>query len=339
MAQTYHNRGIDILKGLLVIGMVFRHSIMLLGTQHAHNVTENVNLVVDIVSYSGFLFCFGYATWVAYFAKETGFKRILPTALRPLVAYYLSAFFYIWFVQQRHPNDIFFKTITLPRLAPNSEFLLAFTLTLLTGFLLRKPIQYILERPRVFFIVTSLLLLSSLIPYASTLSIPASLFIGSQIGKAKYTFPLLQYFPIYLLGIYAARYKVQPNLWVGLLGVVLFYLLTPYIGISRFPPSFSWTTASIFFVMTWYAISNTISPWKIFDPLASIGANALLYLLTSNLLIFAFRGTMPKDEGTMSLTLTLEASAMIILITYFMATLVRRANRQPEDIIKTPTSV
>ncbi len=323
-SQKHHSLEIDVMKALLAVGMILDHAIILLADKPARTLTTEFKNVIGLVSFSGFLFCFGYATWHAYFSKAPAFKRILPSALRPWIAYYISAYFYLLFIERSYGNADLLNVLLLARLVPYAEFLPAFSLTLLLGFLLRKPIGYLLERPRLFFAIVGALLFSTFIPANRVQSPLLSLFIGSPEEVAA-GFPLLQYFPLYLIGIYFARYNLKPNPWIGLAGIAGFYLFENFVGgVTRFPPNLAFILGSAFFVLAWYALSRFIGRWTpAARLLAPIGINALFYLVMSNVLIFAFRSALPKLGGAMSLKATLEVSLAMLAVIYFLTQIVR----------------
>jgi hypothetical protein len=326
-----YNHDIDVMKALLVIGMIVDHAVILLADNHVRTITEEFKTLIALVSFSGFLFCFGYTTWLAYFSKAPTLQRVLPSAIRPLVAYYISAYFYGLFVERTYGNSDLGRILFLNELAPFAEFLLAFSLVLVIGFLLQKPIARLLENPRPFFAVSGVLLLTALIPSGWVRWPVLSLFFSAPKEVAS-SFPVLPYFPLYLMGMYFARYKIKPNGWIGLVGMAGFYACKFLdVSITRFPPSVLWIFGSVFFVMVWYAVSRLITRWPpVGKWLAPIGVNTLFYLLVSNVLIFAFRGAMPKLGGAMNFKVTLEVTFGMIAVIYFLTGLVR--NRS----VKTP---
>jgi hypothetical protein len=337
MSETHnqHRLDIDVLKAILVIGMVLDHAVVLLGDKPTRVLLTEPKNIVTIVSFSGFLFCFGYTTWLAYFSTMPTIKRVFTTVLRILVVYYVSGYFYALFVERQYSTSDLLSVLILSRLMPFAEFMLGFALTLAAGFLFYKPIGFLLERPRLFFLTVSILLLTTFMPTGFVRYPQISLFIGSSNSVAA-SFPVLQYFPLYLMGMYFARYNVRPNLLVGLAGIGAYYLSTTFLGpASRFPPDIVWIIGSAFFVLTWYAIAQFISRWVIIDRLlATIGVNVLYYLLMSNILLFAFRGAMPKLGGAMSLKATIEVSFALLATIYFINIITRRVDI--DKIIKEP---
>lgn len=324
-AQKPYDHSIDVMKAILVIGMVVDHALILLADNPTRTMTDEFKKTIDLVSFSAFLFCFGYASWLAYFSKAPSLRRVLPSALRPLIAYFISAFFYTLFVERAYGSEDLLSILLLRELAPFSEFLLAFSLILILGFLLRKPLARLLENQRLFFTVTGLLLLTPLIPNSWVQWPSLSLFIGSPKDVAS-SFPVLQYFPLYLMGMYFARYEIKPNVWIGLAGIAAFYLCKFFnVTVTRFPPNMIFVIGSMFFTLTWYAAARAVAQWPLARKwLASIGVNSLFYLLASNILIFAFRGALPKLGGAMNLKITLEVSFGILATIYFFTRLVRQ---------------
>ncbi|MBK8823284.1 MAG: hypothetical protein IPN58_11920 [Anaerolineales bacterium] len=320
--KKQYSLDIDILKALLVLGMIIVHAISLLADAPTRELTEGFVVVIGLVSFSGFLFSFGYTTWLSYFSSDAPITRILPTVFRIIVTYYISAFIYILFVERAYSKADILRVFTISRMVSYSEFLLAFALTLLLGFLLKHPIRFIMERPRYFFITIFVFSLTIFLPNQWVQSAFLSMFISSS---SIYSFPVFVYFPIYLIGMYFARYQIKPNLLLGLAGMAVYFLFNGYLKIVRFPPSLSFILLSMFFLLVWYAIARFLSQWQMVNRLlAPIGVNALFYLLMSNIIIFAFRGAMPKLGGAMTLKTTAEVSVAIIAMIYFMTTIVRQ---------------
>ncbi|MBV6396062.1 MAG: hypothetical protein HFACDABA_01650 [Anaerolineales bacterium] len=327
MTQTHkpYEHSLDVMKAILVIGMVVDHALMLLADGPTRALTDGFKKTIDLVSFSAFLFCFGGATWLAYFSKTPPARRILASALRPFIAYFISAFFYTLFVERAYGSEDLLSILLLRELSPFSEFLLAFSLILLLGFLLYRPIKHLLENTRLFWAVAGLLLLTSLIPNAWVQWPVVSLFIGSP-KEVTASFPVLQYFPLYLMGAYFIRHEVRPNVWIGLAGITAYFVARSFgFSASRFPPDFIFLVASMFFTLAWYAAARALTRWPLARTwLGSIGVNSLFYLLASNILIFAFRGAMPKLGGAMNLKTAIEVALGILAAVYFFTRLVRQ---------------
>lgn len=67
--STGRKREIDILKGILTITMILCHSIQFFGVEKDPVQGLLVN-VINLTTFSGFVFCFGYVGEMAYFQKS-----------------------------------------------------------------------------------------------------------------------------------------------------------------------------------------------------------------------------------------------------------------------------
>ena len=122
MADSAHDRdyGIDVMRGILVVGMILGHVIGLL--TEGHQASLNLaGYLINLVSYSGFLFCFGFATQIAYFSRPRAARLILITAGRLLLAFYISALAYQLFVAHDRLDLASLLGIVPRRLSPSAH--------------------------------------------------------------------------------------------------------------------------------------------------------------------------------------------------------------------------
>jgi fucose 4-O-acetylase-like acetyltransferase len=311
--MNQRNPTIDVLKGMLVFGMVLSHVASLISRYDGFPM-KHIWLFTGLITFSGFVFSFGYVCQIAYFSKTLGivYQRMLITALKPLIAFYISAIYWRAFVDKKLSFGAIADILLLNDIPPFSEFLVSFSLIILVSLLLFAPIQKVTASVNSFWIVFTLLLLTTLIPY-SQITVSQ---LGLMIGTEKFpVYPVLQYFPIFLLGVYFARHKLihdRKTALVSSLGIGSF-LLIHFVNHqipSRFPPSLCWIVASIFSVYLYYQIAQFLSKCH---PVATLlggwGKNVLFYLLMSNILIFTFRGAYEKVNlspiGSFGLTLVM----------------------------------
>lgn len=324
-ANKPRQRALDVMKAILIIGMICAHTFALVAGTQARTASQDYRELINLVSFSGFLFCFGYAAQVAYFSGKPDLKRIYRPAVRTLSAYYISAFAYLFFVERNYFVNVWLLVISLSSPVPYSEFLLAFGLTLGLSALLYRPIQFILERPRDFALTLLALLLTTFLPTAGIRTAQIALLIGG----AAASFPVLQYFPLFLMGMYAARHNLRPPVWIGLAGAAAFlvYRYANLGPVQRFPPNLAWILGSASFSLTWYAAARLIDRWDLPARLLStLGENALFYLLASNILIFAFAGSIRSVQ--FSVTTTALITLGILATIHFLTTIVRRVERK-----------
>ena len=84
-------REIDIQKGILTIGMILCHCIQFFGKEEYGLQKILVNLI-NLSTFSGFMFCFGYTNQVAYYEKswKSSSVKMLRNVFRILIAFYIS---------------------------------------------------------------------------------------------------------------------------------------------------------------------------------------------------------------------------------------------------------
>lgn len=128
--------------------------------------------------------------------------------------------------------------------------------------------------------------------------------IGLLIGTNNFSsFPVIQYSPFYLVGIYFAAYKVKFNKIILIISCAftlsfVSYLLYTHNLPSRFPPSLFWIIGSAFFLYIYFLVSNFLSSYvNKTQFLEILGKNVLLYLILSNIFIF----TIHSIYGSMNL--------------------------------------
>ena len=123
--------------------------------------------------------------------------------------------------------------------------------------------------------------------------------LGVFVGTTKFAcFPILQYFPYFIIGMYCQRGNsfTNKNLWIGASLATLASCI--YVWYShkipvRFPPALFWILWASAFILLYYRGSSVIGKWLKNSRcriLADVfGAYTLDYLVISNLMIFAVR--------------------------------------------------
>ena len=183
-----------------------------------------------------------------------------------------------------------------------SEFLISFALYGAAAIVLFPVWKKLLNCKIAFWIVWTLSFAAVFIPYDQIANIRIAMLIG---GRQASFFPILQYLPYFLMGMYISKYGMRkPGFWI--LGAALLtgagLARTLIAGEpSRFPPSIWWI------LLAWLPIAVAhVSLKALADrigdkaaialkPLGNMGANSLYFLLASNLTIFAVSriGVMP----------------------------------------------
>ncbi len=315
------DRSMDILKGILVLQMVLCHCIQFFG-RDSKPIQKQICDYINLTTFSGFFFAFGGSCWYAYFSREfkSAAPRMLKTALRCLAAFWISSICYVGLVELDYYDPrMIWRILGLGKYGGWSEFLASFAGVMIVGIafftLFQKQNGYLTAAC----IAAGALL--TLIPYDRVTISQAALFIGSAHCT---TFPVLQYLFYFAAGVWFCRRKIVWDVkilaaaFVLTLPELVHYLRTGYLS-GRFPPDFWFLAGAALFLYLYYLLSHAIADGTAVEApsagaggndtslgedagkttvkrlgsiiagfLQDTGANAIYYLLISNLAIFAF---------------------------------------------------
>ena len=293
--STGRKREIDILKGILTITMILCHSIQFFGVEKDPVQGLLVN-VINLTTFSGFVFCFGYVGEMAYFQKswQTAAKKMGKNVLRILIAFYLSGIAYVALVEGKIFRMDFIREVLFLQKYPGwSEFLVSFSAMLLIGIVCFPVFKRMNGK---------ILILCALIsggfcflPYERITNSWLALLVGS---RHFVTFPVLQYSIFFAAGVWFCKNKIRWK-WQLLvlcicLGIPCFYSYaqTGYLP-ERFPVSVWYLFGGCLFAYLYYVLACFLEKVrgrigkKVIGCFERIGAQSLFYLLFSNLMIFA----------------------------------------------------
>lgn len=136
------DNSLDIMKTLLVIGMVLAHSFQLLQVGDCHPaVVTYFSSYINIITFSSFVYVFGATTWLAYLRKEHTpdiCRRIKKAMIKLLIGFYISGMAYSLFVADNFSIITIIKILILWYIPGYSEFLLSFLAYLSVIYMIRK---------------------------------------------------------------------------------------------------------------------------------------------------------------------------------------------------------
>ena len=192
------NRSVDICKGILTVTMILGHCIQFFGFEEEGLQKILVN-VINLTTFSGFLFCFGFVGNLAYYENRT-FRRsawkLAKNAARLLIAFYVSGIAYMAFVEDKIFRWDFITEILLLKRYPGwSEFLASFAAMMAAGILL-----YPLMKRMNGWILAGIAVVSGaacFLPYGEIHNSWLALLAGSWDFT---TFPILQYLVYFAAG-------------------------------------------------------------------------------------------------------------------------------------------
>lgn len=267
---------IDYEKGIVVALMVFCHVMQFFGNEALYPEQYWITQSICVLAFPLFLFTFGRSVYIAYYTKPffTVVPRMLKSALRCYCSFCISGIFCQVFINNAPFNlSTIWDILVLNTIPSMSEFLISFALFAVLALVAFPIFKWLLSHKTVFWCVTLLCGCSVFIPYNNITDPRLGLLIGTTAFSA---FPLLQYMPFFLLGMYVAAHSMQRK-WIWLLvsgvltaiavGHILAYHLLP----TRFPPSLMWLLLSIFGVIALDIFSSMLEKWvKISNPLKTV---------------------------------------------------------------------
>ncbi|WP_460970034.1 acyltransferase family protein [Spirosoma migulaei] len=328
--MTVRHTSIDYMKSFLVIGMILAHSIQLLSQPKGFFWLFSTG--INLITFSGFFFCFGYVFYGAYLVRkhENIRQKIAKTALKTLIGYYLSSFASSLLLTEHFTGNKYelsfassLKVIVFLEIPWYSEFLLAFFLiTVLVFLFLSFFRKLITSKVLAVGIVTFCLLVLLFLPNSLAIPYPLNLFVGD---RDRLIFPVIQYMPAFLIGIYFARYKFEFQWIVFLLslvgsGLFAFYYLKNHELPTRFLPSIYWVLGSTGILYVYFLATNWLEKRSIvIVSVLLIGMNTLFYLLISNFILFALSITLKTTPS-----IALGIGIFIIATIGFLTSLVQK---------------
>lgn len=135
---------LDLMKSLLVIGMITAHVLQLCYVGGSKLVAA-FSLFINMVTFSSFMFCFGCAAWLAYFRKYPNKMQVkgklFRNFIRLLICFYISGYGFLLLVDSDFTLYEAVKVLLLWRIPGYSEFLLSFAFLNLVIYVLYPIIQ------------------------------------------------------------------------------------------------------------------------------------------------------------------------------------------------------
>lgn len=305
---------LDLLKTLLVVGMVGAHVIQLI-TFRARPEAAIFAEYANLVSFSGFLFAFGIGLGLP---KPEGRKRSLWRQLRLslllLLAVYASSFAFALLVDRKKLDpQLILDVVTMQRLFGWSEFLATFFMLSLLTLVARPALLAIGRNPWLLAAATLACLATTF--YSTGAIVPLLPTLVSHTGFAN--FPLLPYLPWFLLGIWYGSHPVRAWHFVPALAMSGYlYGVTMQTGQfpNRFPPTILWIVgpAAILLAYLWlcrFVAARVSLP----DVLLTPGRHVLSFLVLSNIGFFATRYFMGKPVRTTLIAVLVAFGVLVVL--------------------------
>lgn len=282
---------LDLLKTLLVAGMISAHVIQLV-TEEPPRWALIWSDVVNLLTFSGFMLAFGLGVGLSAGRERRRSlgERALPV-VKMLVAVWISSFGFLLLVE-RTPIDgwLLREVMTTEVLFGWSEFLTSFLVLYILLAVARPAFVRVATQP-------TWLIAACIGALAMTMVTTGAYWplIGGLVGHGGYpNFPVLSYLPWFLIGIHlgARGHRISAgDIAVGaaVTGAFLLFLWQEHLP-ERFPPSLLWIIGPGLPLMLYLWVAERVARHVPRPGITlAAGRHVLASLVLSNLLIFAVR--------------------------------------------------
>ena len=228
---------LDLLKTLLVIGMIGAHVIELIA-RSPNPQAQAFAFYIDLISFAGFMLAFGIGVGLSArpARARTAWSRARPVLLLLIAAYVSSLAFVVLVDRKQLTVPLVTDLVTFTRLFGWSELLATFVVLYALIAVARDWLVRIGQSPVLLVVVSALCLASTLVVLDAPVPVLAAI-----LGTTRFaSFPLIAYLPWFLLGIWYGSHPLR--LWhavPALAATAGFWWVMQTTGQppSRFPPS------------------------------------------------------------------------------------------------------
>lgn len=315
VAASARAQYLDLLKSLLIYGMITAHVTQLLTFRPSTELTGIADFV-NLITFSGFMLAFGLGIGMSGERKRPLWDKVRPI-LMMLAASWISSLAFVVLVDRKPVNvALLTDLLSLRVLYGWSEFLASFLTLYILIAIARPVLVWLASQARILILATTLCLATTLLVTNRNYPLMATV-----IGTTNFaSFPILPYLPWFLVGIWLGRNNRVPNLieWaIAAIGTAGFcYVLYTRGEIpGRFPPSIWWIVGAAVPLAVYLTVSRFIVRGnKVLSLLLVPGRHVLASLLVSNLIIFGARFLYRQPLRIWWATL-LAALGIIVLVT------------------------
>ncbi len=285
------------MKIIFVVLMILNHVIAFysLNTTWKKDLCLHINLIV----YSGFMFCLGQGMQIAYFEKtkkEVALK-LIKHFLTTMAVYYSCSLFF--FCMPATSVQGMVDVLLLRTVVGYTEFIFSMALVYFIVLIFFGLFQKIISDKKWMIMALAVCLTATFLPYHLIQSRVLTMLIGGVGYETSY--PFFQYAPYFFMGAYLQKNKIKFS-WPLLIGTgictgiyILYRALHNWGYPERFPPDIFWVLGGAFFVYVVYLLAIKLSETKLFaiDRVAFLielmGSNMIVYLFVSTIVLFATR--------------------------------------------------
>ena len=331
---------LDFIRGISVIFMILAHGIFFFHDS-SNLILTTIARTGNIICFTMFLFVSGASLYYGYLQNNTVLKektkKFFSRTFYLLIGFYILAFVVRANIFSIYPIDLRKITaIFIFQDVPNfTEFLFPFIFLSFSSIVLRKIYRKLSSSLLLTAVISIIFYFLGMLLY--TLNIPSpykeikALFVGDA---SLLYFPLFQYLPVFLFGIYWGRYlfhttslsiRESLELKAGII-LTIFIIFASFISnqyylpllepLHRWPPSINFLAlgvVSVFLLYLIYDNTKKIKPFDLFwEVMNYFGRDAFDLFIVHLLLLFLYQN-LGGRQFTSPITVTLLLFVLFIL--------------------------
>jgi hypothetical protein len=302
---------LDLARGLCILTMIAAHSIFFFHYS-INPVLQFVNGLGDFLSFTGLLLISGASAYPAYIhgTSEQHIIRIVKRLLMYVLGYYLLSCFIIVLTEGLTWQSAW-DIVTFQRLVPFTEFIIPFIIFGALKLPLRPIYRFLLNHPLLLTLVAvGIYVLGSVLSSLPNLGPPSWKAIWVHHSES-YSFPILHYYPVYLLGLFIGKiFSNQKNqkqiarmllklMLVGGISTILLLLINAIQGGSlyslfeRWPPSAPFLLSGTTFIIGLLLVIFYLKDFRLFPWTRSflllLGQNAFALFFTHTAMLYTYQ--------------------------------------------------
>lgn len=319
---------IDLLKGLAIILMSFVHVNSLLFVK-PFGVLDHLTFIGSTVCFVTFLFAFSFLQGKKLLEGKIDSWRKIFTKISLLYLWYIVLGIFSTLLHNGGitlPQVI--EIVLLRNLPLYVEFLIAFVWLTIFIKIFGKIIIKLFNYPYILltfsFVIYALGMLLYNIETHSDVLIWLKMHLAGNLDI--HVFPILQYMPIYILGILMAKYGNQKR-YLGFAILCLCLLIVLFVfNLSlwyRWPPSILYLVEGILFVFASLYIFECMKNVRTLDFIKIFGADSLLSLVVVTVLAFLSAWVLSPIGNPY---IMLSVNVAVLVLSYFVLRILKRFN-------------
>lgn len=290
-------------------------------------ILDGITFLGATVCFVVFLFGIGYVSGKKILEnREDSWNKIGNRVLWIYLCYLVLGIFYFYISNKSLNLKNLFNIAVFNYLPEFTEFLVALIFYTILSKLLLKPLQRLMGKPYLLLVISIFMLILGSVLSKVDVSSQFLAYLQKHLVGVKdgvHVFPLLQYLPIYVLGILSAKYGSKLNYaWAFSISFLLLVLLMAFgaQGWYRWPPSLNFILYGVIFISFVMFLLQFVKENICTKHLTLFGRYPLfsLFLLTIITFILFFFIKIPSESHLLLWILNISILSFSYLVIYLL---------------------